>query len=116
MAQAWPVGVPIFIERGSLDIQPIDTVLRSSVPVGKAMTRNRYTTSMNNVSWQIQMTKTELDLFYTWYFDVLNRVLTFNFDDPHTAVTTEYSFVSPPTSRHIGGEQYMVSFNLETTP
>ena len=114
MAQTWPVGVPNCIERGSLSNAPIDAVLRSPVDIGKPMTRNRYTSELYNTSWRIQMTSAEKDILDDWYHNTLNRVLTFDFVSQHAAINKEYSFVSPPSSNHIGGDQYIVNFNLES--
>ena len=113
MAELYPTSIPSCIEKGSLINEPVNTVLESSID-GLPNTRNRYTSELYNTSFRIQMSHYELNIFLDWYHNVLFRVLTFNFNDPYTDEEKEYSFVSPPQSNHIGGDQFIVNFNLES--
>lgn len=115
MAVAYPTGVSSCIQKGSLNAMPVNSVLESNID-GLPNTRNRHTTEMYVVSWNIQMSNIELDILMEWYHTTLNRVLGFDFTDPISDSTKEYFFVTPPSSSHIGGNQFIVKFNLETAP
>jgi len=115
MAIAYPTRVPSCIQKGSLSEAPVDSVLTSNID-GLPNTRNRHEMEMYIVSWNIQMSNVEFDILMEWYHTEIMRVLSFNFDDPLTSVTKEYFFTNPPTSSHVGGNQFIVKFNLETAP
>ena len=115
MSEQYPINVPSCIEKGSLINEPINSVLESSID-GLPNTRNRYTSETYNTSFNIQMSYNELNILLNWYHNILFRVLTFDFNNPFYNEVREYSFVSPPSSTHIGGNQFIVKFNLESAP
>lgn len=115
MPIAYPTIIPSCIEKGSYKRSPIDTVLKSTIE-GVVNTRDRHTSEMYNTSWQIRMTQTELNVLLVWYHTILFKVLTFNFVDPIDDQIREYAFIESPVYSHIGGETFIVTFNLETAP
>ena len=115
MAETYPIDVPYLVVTGSLISSPIDTVLRSEVDIGKAMTRLKYTGELFNTTFRIQMNRTQLNSLINWYHYTLNKVLKFNFPVPLSGgVLREYSFITPPKSVHIGREEYIVSYDLRS--
>ena len=115
MAVEYPTGLPNCVLAGSFSHAPVDTVLISEVN-GFPQSRNRYTSELYKTKWKIRMTYTEANDLLDWYYNTLNKVLSFNFTDPVTLSEKEYFFVTPPTYSHLGGVYFIVSFDLETAP
>lgn len=113
MAQVYPLDISSCVERGSLVNKPIDSVLTSQVN-GLPNTRNLHEMEMYETNWRIQMSVVELNKLLDWYHNVLVRVLSFDFIDPTSGLSREYFFKTPPSHSHLGGDQFIVSFNLET--
>jgi len=114
MAISYPVGVPVNLEQGSLSLSPVVSILRSSVDIGKPMTRVQFTGELFNVNWRILMKGSELAILYNWYSENLDKNLEFDFYDPISGVLKQYSFIIPPEGSHVGGEYFITSFKLRT--
>lgn len=116
MPELYPTGVPTAIQTGSLNGDGGTTAtIRLNVDIGKAMARPKYSTDLFNVGFSILMVKSEIDILMDWYYNTLNKVLSFNFPDPLTGTDKEYYFNVPPSFVHIGVEQFLVTFNLRTS-
>lgn len=115
MAISYPTFVPNCVLKGSLHVEPVNTVLESNIE-GAPNTRNRYSSELYKVSWQIRMSYTEVNILLNWYYNSVKKILGFNFIDPITGLEKDYYFVQPPSYSHIGGEHFIVNFNLETSP
>ena len=113
MPQVYPTELPTCVLKGSLSRVPTDFVVTSNLP-GYPITRNRYTGELYDISWQIRMSSSELDILLNWYHNTLRRVLSFWFVDPLSNEVGEYFFVTPPQFFHVGGTYCIVTFNLET--
>lgn len=115
MAEPFPVGLPTDVQTGSYSGgEHIDSKLKFATDIGKQMTRNKYSVSLFQVKFSIQMNKAEMDEFIWWYHSILNKILPFNFPDPLTGDLVEYKFISPPSSSHIGTDQFLIGFSLMT--
>lgn len=114
MAATYPAGVPTCPLRGSFTNEPVNTVLTSSIE-GLPQTRNRHTGKLCKESWKIRMNDSQLDTLLDWYHNTLKKVLPFDYTDPVSQVSKEYFFVSPPSSVHVGGNHFVVTFDLDMT-
>lgn len=116
----WPTTLPGFLsgisdKRGS-------TRIRSSVDVGPALVRNRYTAAVRDVNVSIRLTPAQREIFDKWYeTDLNNGTLRFNWVDPVNGDTVEYRFRNddaPMWNGDGGGDvQYwLTTLELEILP
>lgn len=110
----YPAGVPTCVQRGSFVNNPVDTVLRPNLP-GPPLTRNRHTGKLCSEQWNIQMSSAQYDILLEWYYNTVKKVLPFTFTDPVSQEVKDYYFASPPDARHIGGDQLIVTYDLDMT-
>jgi len=92
-------------------------IIRSDVDVGPAKTRRRHTKPIVNVKGSLVLSKAHLDIFDTFYNDVLQSgALRFLFNDPVSGTTKEYRFIDPPVYRPITVDHWVVELTMEILP
>jgi len=114
MAATWPVTLPEFFLGQAYSESPRNTVIRTENDIGLPSMRNRYTTTITDISGKMRMSQDQIAIFNTFYNVTLNKVLTFDLLNPIDSVVREMRFVSPPVITHVGGITYDVTLNLET--
>lgn len=114
MADVWPVSLPQAPLSGTLSQQLQDNVLRGPAEAGaEGQRRRRFTATSKTISFSMHMTTAQLATLETFYTDTLGGgVLRFEFEDPVTGATKEFSFVEPYNAQHVARDFYRVSIAL----
>lgn len=112
----WPATLPQqFRQDGYTRAMP-DNLLRSSMDVGPAKVRRRTTANVGPTSGQMLLTYAQKQILEDFYRDDLfDGALPFDFPDWDETVR-EFRFTRPPSFINTGGDQWMVSLNLERLP
>lgn len=114
MAAAWPGTLPeYFLSEGYTEKDRNNTI-RTQNDIGLPSMRNRYTTTITDISAKMRMDQSQVDTLLTFYRTTLDRVGTFNITNPVNSVTYEMRFLSAPSLASMGGEIYDVTFQLES--
>ena len=117
MAQVWPITLPEYFDSRGYSESPKSQVIKSSVDVGPAKLRRRYTTDTKDIKGQMRLSQDQLDDLEVFYFDVLSGgVLTFDLVNPLNGVSRELRFKEQYQADYEGGVYYMVKFDLEIMP
>jgi len=88
----WPAGLPNVQLVGMTD-QRGATRVRSSVDVGPAIVRRRYTSGVRDVNVPVTFTNTERVVFDAWYQDDLDEgSISFVWTDPVTGSNVTFRF------------------------
>ena len=115
MAVAYPIELPEAPQRNGFNQAQQSNTIRSSVDVGEAKVRRRYTLPIKNEKWVMLLNPTQLPIFESWFnTDLQSGVLRFSFADPLTDVTKDYRIKDMPAYAPYGTcGSYTVSFNVE---
>lgn len=118
MGVAYPPELPQAPQRGTFNQQNQPNTIRSSVDVGEAKVRRRYTYPIKKEQWALILTPEQLDIFLSWYEnDLLSGVNRFDFEDTLTGILEEYRIASMPIYAPYGKcGGYLVNFNVEQLP
>lgn len=92
----WPNNLPQFVSEDGYSRNPLSNVVRTSVSFGPAKTRRRTTKKIENLGFNIVMSKAQLDIFENFFDNTLGfGALSFNFPDPENLGSTiEIRFVT----------------------
>ncbi len=115
MAVTYPVLLPDAPQRNGFNQKQQNNTIRSSVDVGEAKVRRRYTVPLKDEKWSMILDPVQLPIFQDWFdTDLQSGVLRFSFADPLTDITKEYRFKDMPAFTPYGTcGSYTVSFNVE---
>jgi len=115
MGIAYPASLPQSPQRAGFKHTQVKNVIRSTVDIGEAKMRKRYTLPIFNESWSLQLSPTQVTEFVRWFTDdISSGVLRFDFEDPITGVTEEYRITEMYTLTPYGQcGYYMASFPVE---
>ena len=114
MAQTFPATLQDKLNVSGFTFGLGNTTTRSSMDVGPAKVRRRFTTPIDQVSSTITIDYDDWSILYDFYNTTLaGGSLTFLYDHPMTGVETEFRFVQPPTASPMGGRTFSVSFTWE---
>ena len=102
----WPADLPRFPQINSLSGQPDDTVLRTKNDVGPPIMRNRYTGVSDKYSFNLMMSLSQFEDFKTFWALIGNGALPFNYVDPVTGATREFSFSAVYTISSVAAVDY----------
>lgn len=92
---------------GSLTYQDEDNVLRTQNDVGPPMKRKRFTAFLRHFSFDIIISKDDVETLDTFYKDTLGMgVGEFNFTDPVSGNTEVFNFDSPPAVASVAAIDY----------
>lgn len=118
MAVAYPATLPDAPLRSGYNQKQQSNVVRSSVDVGEAKVRRRYTDPIYNENWQMILTPVQIPIFNSWFnTDLQSGVLRFTFNDPVTDTASEYRFLDMPAFSPYGKHgSFSVSFTVEKLP
>lgn len=91
--------------------------IRSSVEVGPAKVRKRYTKRIPIYEWSFDMSLTQVAALEAFY-DLIGLRGTFDFTggDPRTGSAYTYRFLEGPNITHEGGENWSVHCKVEKLP
>ena len=115
MGVAYPPSLPQSPQRTGFKHSQVKNVIRSTVDIGEAKMRRRYTKPMFNETWAMQLTPAQVTEFVRWFDDDIDSgVLRFDFVDPITNVTGEYRITDMYSLTPYGTcGYYMASFPVE---
>lgn len=117
IVQHWPATLPNNLLVDGYSQASANVMLRTSMDVGPAKVRRRFTAGVQPIAGQQEMTLTELGTFRGFYHNTLHGgSLRFVWRDPVTHANVEMRFTEPPTWTALGGLHYMVSMSLEILP
>lgn len=110
---AWPATVPTSPQINSLSGQPDDTVLRTKNDVGPPVMRNRYTGKADHYSLNLMMSLAQLDDFKDFWTTIGNGALPFDFPDPVTGATRQFSFEAIYTVQAVAAiDYYLIGISI----
>ena len=93
----WPTSLPQEALAQGLQEAGQGAVIRSTVDVGPAKTRPRYTKEMTNVTIPLTLTRDQKDTLEAFYKTTLALgALSFTWVFPSTGATVEFRFLSRP--------------------
>lgn len=111
---SWPSTLQDKVNAAGFRNQFGSSKIRSTVDVGPAKVRSRFTTRIDQYSSTINLTLGEYDTFKNFYDTTLNNgVETFLFLDPLTDTEKTFRFVGDPSISHIGGNEFIVQMTWE---
>lgn len=112
----WPLGLPQDVLQG-WDKGLESGLLRTSMDQGPAKQRRRFTATARPYSVTVQLTKTEVTTFETFFDETINGGAdVFDWVDPRTQTAVTFRFIKEPTERHVDGETYRIPLQLEVLP
>ena len=113
----WPSTLNNLLEQDGFQLALGDTTIRSSMDVGPAKVRRRFTNGVDTLSGTLRILFSEYSALKHFYDVTLNGgVEKFSTVHPVTGVLAEFRFVSPPSFRPLGGGYWSVSMNWEELP
>lgn len=99
---SWPGTLPASPLFDGNGVAMGDNSIRFKPDMGRAITRRRYTTRDDTVTFTFRMTRTQLALFETFYkTDLGDGNLEFTYADPTINATRTYKFERPPTYNYV---------------
>jgi len=117
MAESFPNELQDLLNQAGFTQQFGKTTIRSTVDVGPAKIRSRFTKEIDRFSCSIDLEKDDYSILSTFYKTTLNNgVRTFNYNHPMTGVESEFRFVEPPSITPIGGLWFKVGLSWEEMP
>lgn len=109
----WPAELPHFPQINSLSAQPDDTVLRTKNDVGPPVMRNRFTGTSDKYSFNLMMSLAQVNALKTFWALIGNGALPFNYVDPVTGATREFSFTAIYTLQSVAAvDYYLVGISI----
>lgn len=117
----WPLSLPTTpLQSSYREGQQAGSAIRSNVETGPPKQRNRFTACIKPFQVAYAMTGAQLDTFWTFYRTTLgNGALSFDgLPHPRTqaAATHRFDASNPPADSADGGDDYIVTMNLEQMP
>lgn len=114
MADAWPLTLPQTPLSGTYSEQRQDNVKRGpAAPGAESQRRRRFSAAAKTVSFSMNLTKAQLATLETFYVTTLaSGTYGFEFTDPTSDDTKEFSFLEPYRVDHISVDDYRVSMTL----
>ena len=114
MVDVWPVSLPQAPLQGTLSEQDQDNVVRGpAMPGAEPQRRRRFSAVAKTVSFSMNMTSAQLATLRTFYHTTLGGgVYGFEFEDPSTGATKEFSFLEPFQVQHTATDIYRVNVTL----
>jgi hypothetical protein len=120
MPDAWPGGLPQYVLREGYSEAFSDGLLRAKVDTGPAKVRRRTSAAPRPVSFQLELTRAQLDTLRTFVdTTVIGGSLPFTFPAPTQTATTwlvRFSENGLPRITSLGGDTFMVDFGIEILP
>ena len=117
MAESWPSGLQDKLNETQFSYAFGKTTLTSTVDVGPAKKRNRYTKEIDALTCSILIEQDDYETFKTFYRTTLSSgVKTFLYDHPFTGVETEFRFVDEPSITPLGGPKLQINMVWEIMP
>lgn len=115
---AWPVSLPQKMESSGYNEKPRTGVVRTSMDVGAAKMRRRYTGIITDISGSIKLTRAQagiLDAFFK--NDLASGSLPFTWIHQRTGDAVTMRFVEPPQyAPEARGLYWSASLTLEILP
>ena len=117
---SWPTTLPQFVLESGYSRTRRTNVVRTTTSTGPAKVRRRNTKRIDDIQFSMIMSKSELDIFETFFFSDLGLgTLSFNFPEPEDSTSTiEVRFSSEQQAYAItpepGTGYFSVAFSLET--
>lgn len=115
MAEQWPLTLQEKFNAQGFSVQVGDTKIESENETGPPLVRSRNTLSIDEYSTSIDVNKTELATFQSFYKTTLaNGTKRFEFTDPLTDTVEEFQFVGSYGITPIGsgGIEFRISYQL----
>lgn len=113
----WPSTLQQLLNADDFDVKFGSTTVRSSVDVGPAKVRSRFTNGVDTYSCSIFMDIDQYSTFENFYKTLLaNGSQPFTFANPLTQTTDVFRFASDPEIKPLGGRIFRVSMAWEKLP
>lgn len=119
MVDAWPAGLPQYLQQSGASLGAGDGLLESQPDIGPPITRRRTTAVVRPLRGSVLCTDAQITTFETFFYTtIMNGSLPFSFPDPRTGTTLLVKFTkgSPPSYSPQGGNNYLLSLDLLVLP
>lgn len=117
MAQTWPVSLQQKLNEQGFTFSLGETVTTSSMGVGPAKKRRRFTKPIDTLRGTINLEESDYQTFYDFFNTTLNGgIEVFEYEHPITKLTQEFRFVRAPNISPLGGSYFRVSMEWEILP
>ena len=114
MAVPWPVSLQQIVNSDGFAFSYGETAIRTSMDIGPAKVRRRFTKPIDTLRVTINLTTSEQeDLYFFYNTDLNGGVTTFELDHPITGDLTVFRFTSAPQVTHLGGGNFRASMEWE---
>ena len=113
----WPVSLTQGPLLSSYQEEFPDILLRSTMDMGPAKVRRRFTAGVTKITASYILDATDLDTFETFYRTTINSGATaFNYPHPRTLASVVARITKPPSYTPVSGTHYMVDLEMEILP
>lgn len=117
MADSFPTELQDKLNQDSFSHTFGETAIRSSVDIGPAKVRRRFTAPVDIYQCSIKLIYSDYLILKNFFDNTLNGgVLPFEYTDPFLGTTQEFRFTQPPTLTPMGGLYFMVNMGWEKLP
>lgn len=113
----WPTGIPDYVLQNGYTESPPNNIIRTQMDKGPAKIRRRTTANVRPISAMMELTAEQVEIFDSFFVDdCKDGSLRFEWNHPRTGAPVEFRFVGQPEYTPIGGDTWIVRFNLEIMP
>lgn len=114
----WPGALPVAWGNDAERIRDDSNVLRTSMESGPPKMRRRSTADFISTPFSFLVTTAEKEILDAFYLTTLSKVLPFDWTDFSVAAlpTRAFRFVKAPRYKHLDGNLWTASIELEQLP
>jgi len=113
----WPTTLPSVVLADGYSERPVDITIRSSVDVGPAKLRPRYSNMPVDFVCPMMFTSAQLDTLDAFYESTLGfGSLRFDWRHPRKLTAATFEFLSRPDYQPLSGTYYLLTLNLRKWP
>lgn len=114
----WPSTLPAPQANSSAAYAAASNVVRSDVDAGVAMVRRKFTAVATPFGCQLKLSTAQWATLESFYRDVLDDAMPFDWTDWRTGNTATYRFIQRPSAAYIDGsvDRWLATLQLELMP
>jgi len=114
---SWPSELPYTPLIRSYGEKAPNVTIRTSMDIGPAKVRRRFTNGIREFSFDLQLNGAQLQILDDFFMnDLAGGSIAFDFTSPRTEQPVSMRFVNPPQYSARGGNIWIASLDLEALP